>query len=68
MRLLLLAIGPSLLERECEGFQIFIPPSASMVRANASQLSGPGKAIEVRLYREEWIDVRTPSNIEGKPC
>ncbi len=51
---------------ECQGFQISVPPPAEKVRASASPLSGPGKAIELRLYREEWIDVRTPSNIEGK--
>ena len=50
---------------EFEAFQVVVTGAAANVRASASPLAGPGGAVPVRLYREDLIDVRTPSALDG---
>lgn len=49
---------------ECEGFQIVAPPKLE-VRLEAAALTGPGKPIGVKRYREAFVEVGTPSNARG---
>ena len=50
---------------ECEGAQVLVRPPARKVEALEPTLEGPGPALRVRLYREAFIHVRTPSNGQG---
>jgi uncharacterized protein (TIGR03382 family) len=50
---------------EFEAFQIAVTGAAAGVRATATDLSGPGGAIPVRLYREELIVAATASTLDG---
>ena len=51
---------------ECEGFQIATTRPAHEVRAHASAVLGPrNRHLPVRLYREVFVPVQTPSNSEG---
>ena len=55
---------------EWEPFQIVVHAAGAAlagVRAEATALSGPGKLAAPRLYRVEYLDVKTPSSIEGHP-
>ena len=51
---------------ECQATQVLIPPPRSDVTALPLALQGPGK-LEVRLYREGYVRVTVPSNLEGAP-
>ncbi|HYX93409.1 MAG TPA: DUF4091 domain-containing protein [Myxococcaceae bacterium] len=55
----------SLARGECEAFQIFAAPGAQKVDVAEEQLKGPGKPLRPRIYREEFVEVRTPSNTMG---
>ena len=51
---------------ELEAFQVVIRGPATQVRVEASPLVSPQGAIDdVKLYREELIDVRQPSAVDG---
>jgi hypothetical protein len=53
---------------EYEPFQILVhadDAALTRVRATASALSGPGRLAAPRLYRVDYLVVRTPSSIEG---
>ncbi|HVE86743.1 MAG TPA: DUF4091 domain-containing protein [Myxococcales bacterium] len=53
---------------ECEGFQVLARPPAAEVTISAPPLQGPGGGrLEVVLYREGYVPVRTPSNAQGAP-
>ncbi len=52
---------------ECEGVQLVVPPPAQRVELELSRPSGPGAPLKVRLFREGFVEVRTPSNGEGAP-
>jgi hypothetical protein len=53
---------------ECEAFQVATTAPARAVRASAGALNGPGKhTLPLRLYREGFVKVVTPSNSEGAP-
>jgi hypothetical protein len=49
----------------CEAFQVWVRPPALHVEVSASALEGPSGTVPLNLYREEFIDVRTPSNSQG---
>lgn len=55
---------------EWEPFQIVVHADGAAlddVRAEASPLAGPGTLPAPRLYRVAYLDVKTPSSIEGHP-
>ena len=55
---------------EWEPFQIVVHAAGAAladVRAEATELQGPGRIAAPRLYRVEYLDVKTPSSIEGHP-
>lgn len=56
----------SMARGECEGLQIYAAPPAQKVDAVVEPLAGPGTPLRPRLYREEFIEVKTPSNAEGE--
>src|SRR5262245_26161727 len=52
---------------ECEGFQVLVRPPAEAVTFSAPPLRGPrGGKLEVAVYREAFLPVRTPSNGQGE--
>jgi Domain of unknown function (DUF4091) len=55
----------SLARGECEGAQIVLPGTARKVTAGTLALKGPGAALSATLWREGFIDVKTPSNSQG---
>ncbi|HEY8209133.1 MAG TPA: DUF4091 domain-containing protein [Myxococcaceae bacterium] len=52
---------------ECEGFQVLVRPPAEAVEVSAAPLRGPTGRLEVSLFREAFVPVRTPSNAQGAP-
>lgn len=56
-------------QNEFEAFQVIVTGPATSVSATPPTLVGPGGAAipagEVRLYREAYLNISTPSNIEG---
>src|SRR5207253_10007730 len=56
-------------QNEFEAFQLVVTGPATGVSATAQTLVGPGGATipagEVRLYREAYLNITTPSNTEG---
>jgi hypothetical protein len=50
---------------EFEAFQVVVTGPAKRVSARASDLSGPGTIGGVRLYREDLIDAKHPSALDG---
>lgn len=54
---------------EFEAFQLIVTGPAHAVTVAAAALVGPGGAViptgEVRLYREAYLNITTPSNTEG---
>ena len=50
---------------EWEPFQIVVEGPLEGVRATASALVGPGRIAPPQLYRVGYLDVKTPSSIEG---
>jgi len=50
---------------EFESFQVIVSGPASRVSASVGKLTGPGEISDVKLYRAELIDVRTPSALDG---
>src|SRR5262245_3706522 len=52
---------------ECEGFQVLVRPPAEAVAITAAPLRGPRGRLEVSLFREAFVPVRTPSNAQGAP-
>ena len=57
----------SLARGECEGVQVYAAPPLQHVDAQVTAFRGPKKAdpLKVRVYREEFIEVKTASNSEG---
>lgn len=47
---------------ECEGLQLWVAPGASGVRLDAPPLKGPTGTLAVKLYREAFVEIRTPSH------
>ncbi|NOK16845.1 DUF4091 domain-containing protein [Corallococcus carmarthensis] len=52
---------------ECEGTQLVLPPGVTRVTMQPLALKGPGAPLTVDAWREAYLDVKTPSNGEGKP-
>jgi hypothetical protein len=50
---------------ECEGAQVLALPPLQGVEVKAGALKGPGEPLTLTLYREELLDIRTPSNSQG---
>jgi hypothetical protein len=50
---------------EFEAFQVVITGPATRVSAQASDLAGPGSIGDLRLYREELINLANPSGADG---
>ncbi|MBX5480977.1 MAG: DUF4091 domain-containing protein [Myxococcaceae bacterium] len=65
----------SLARGECEGVQIHAKPPLEQVDANVEALrlqrstkaKGQPPTLTLRLYREAFVEVKTPSNHEGAP-
>ncbi|HSP80288.1 MAG TPA: DUF4091 domain-containing protein, partial [Myxococcaceae bacterium] len=56
----------SLARNECEGTQVVLPPGTSSVKLQPLVLRGPdGQRLEASVWREAYLDVRTPSNSQG---
>jgi hypothetical protein len=55
----------SLARGECEGAQVVVKPPAAEVFARASPLSRDGRSLQTKLYRVEYVEVKTPSNGQG---
>ncbi|HYG67269.1 MAG TPA: glycoside hydrolase domain-containing protein, partial [Anaeromyxobacteraceae bacterium] len=51
---------------EFEAFQVVVTGPASKVSARASALEGPGRIEGVRLFREDLIDVKQLSALDGE--
>ncbi len=50
---------------ECEAVQVHIPPPRRQVDARLPPLRGPQSHLAVKLYREAYVEVRQPSNLQG---
>ena len=57
----------SLARGECEAAQVVLPPGTSRLQVASLTLRGPGSPLEASLWREDFLDVKTPSNIQGRP-
>ncbi|OJH39792.1 hypothetical protein BON30_19285 [Cystobacter ferrugineus] len=55
----------SLARGECEGAQVVLPPGVSRVQVAPLALRGPGTPLEASVWREEYLEVKTPSNSQG---
>ncbi|KFE64621.1 DUF4091 domain-containing protein [Hyalangium minutum] len=55
----------SLARGECEGTQVVLPGNVRQVTAKPLTLKGPGSALSASLWREGFIEVKTPSNSMG---
>ncbi|MHA7632400.1 DUF4091 domain-containing protein [Corallococcus sp. M7] len=51
---------------ECEGTQLVLPQGVTRVTMKPLALTGPGAPLTVDAWREAYLDVKTPSNGEGK--
>jgi hypothetical protein len=51
---------------ECEGTQVVLPAGARGVRVEPLSLAGPGAALKASVWRQVFVDVKTPSNGEGR--
>ncbi len=51
---------------ECEATQVVLPGGTKGVRVEPLSLSGPGSALKASVWREVFMDVKTPSNGEGR--
>lgn len=56
----------SLARGECEAAQVVLPSGSARLKATALSLRGPGSPLEASVWREDFIDVKTPSNIQGR--
>ncbi|WP_375760485.1 DUF4091 domain-containing protein [Corallococcus exercitus] len=52
---------------ECEGTQLVLPQGVTRVTMQPLALKGPGAPLTVDAWREVYLDVKTPSNGEGRP-
>src|SRR5512138_314685 len=50
---------------ECEATQLVLPGNVRRVTASPLALKGPGATLSASLWREAFIDVKTPSNSQG---
>jgi uncharacterized protein (TIGR03382 family) len=50
---------------EFEAFQVVVTGAAKQVSAKVTSLTGPGTLDDVKLYREDLINVKTPSALDG---
>ena len=55
----------SLARGECEGAQVVLPPGVSRVQVAPLALRGPGTALQASVWREDFLEVKTPSNSQG---
>ncbi|MFP2898281.1 DUF4091 domain-containing protein [Corallococcus sp. 4LFB] len=51
---------------ECEGTQLVLPQGVTRVTMQPLALKGPGAPLTVDAWREAYLDVKTPSNGEGR--
>ncbi|WP_223634761.1 DUF4091 domain-containing protein [Corallococcus sp. EGB] len=51
---------------ECEGTQLVLPQGVTRVTMKPMALKGPGAPLTVDAWREAYLDVKTPSNGEGR--
>jgi hypothetical protein len=51
---------------ECEAAQVVLPGNVRRVTAQPLALKGPGAALSAALWREAFVDVKLPSNSQGK--
>jgi hypothetical protein len=56
----------SLARGECEAAQVLLPGNIRRVTAKSLELKGPGAVLTASLWREAFIDVKTPSNSQGE--
>ncbi|MBZ4416972.1 DUF4091 domain-containing protein [Myxococcus sp. RHSTA-1-4] len=52
---------------ECEATQVVLPGHVERARAEPLSLKGPGAALKASVWRQVFVDVKTPSNGEGRP-
>jgi hypothetical protein len=50
---------------ECEGAQVLALPPLQGVDVKVAPLMGPGEPLPLTLYREELLELKTPSNSQG---
>ncbi|MFY0574723.1 DUF4091 domain-containing protein [Cystobacter fuscus] len=55
----------SLARGECEGAQVVLPPGVSRVQVAPLALRGPGTPLGASVWREDFLEVKTPSNSQG---
>lgn len=56
----------SLARGECEAAQVVLPPGSARVKVKPLVLRGPkGRRLEASVWREAFLDVKTPSNAQG---
>jgi Domain of unknown function (DUF4091) len=55
----------SLARGECEAAQVVLPPGTARVQVKPLVLRGPGKPLEASVWREAFLEVKTPSNSQG---
>ena len=55
----------SLARGECEAAQVVLPPGTDRLQAATLSLRGPGAPLQARVWREAFLDVKTPSNSQG---
>ncbi len=56
----------SLARGECEAVQVVLPGRVERPRAEPLSLKGPGVPLKASIWRESFIDVKTPSNGQGR--
>jgi hypothetical protein len=52
---------------ECEAAQVVLPGRVERTRVEPLSLKGPGAALRASVWRQAFLDVKTPSNGEGRP-
>ncbi|ABF87404.1 hypothetical protein MXAN_2638 [Myxococcus xanthus DK 1622] len=55
----------SLARGECEAVQVVLPGRVERPAVESLTLKGPGAALKASVWREAFIDVKTPSNGQG---
>ncbi len=56
----------SLARGECEAAQVVLPGRIQRVTASPFHLKGPGAKLKASLWREAFLNVKTPSNSQGR--
>lgn len=56
----------SLAKGECEAAQVVLPGRVRQVTAQPLALKSPGATLSASVWREAFVDVKTPSNSQGR--